>query len=90
MLTPDKLQLVSKTGKAASGFVLTAKKGPVSHYTIKVAAAVASKVKVSPSGGSLPASGSVKVTVTVTSQVALATHITVAPGNLTVTVVFTI
>ena len=90
MLVPDKLQLVSKTGKAASGFLLAAENGPVSHYAIKVAAAMAAKVKVTPSGGSLPAGGSVKVTVTVTSQVALTTYITVDPGNLTVTVVFTI
>jgi hypothetical protein len=90
VVAPNSLQLVSTTGKAASGFLLTAKNGPVSDYTITVPAAMAGKVTVSPSRGSLPAGGFVEVTVTVTSKVALTTHITVEPGNLTVTVVFKI
>ncbi len=83
--------LTATKGKAASGlFVLTAVGGPVSHYAIQVPAAVAGKVAVSPSQGSLPAGGYVTVTVTVTSTVALNTHVTVEPGNLTITVVLTI
>ena len=77
-MAPDKLVLTSATGK------------PVSRFAIKVLAAAGGQVKVSPSGGSLPANGSVVVTVTVTSKVALTTHLTVEPGNLIVTVVFTV
>jgi hypothetical protein len=81
----------SASGKPASGFfVLTATGGPVGHYSITVPAGVAGEVKVSPSSGSLPADGYVQVTVTVTSKVALNTHIMVDPGNLVVTVVFRI
>ena len=91
LLAPDKLLLTSAKGKAASGFfVLTATDGPVGYYTIKVPAGVAGKVAVSPSAGSLPANGYVVVTVTVTSNAALSTDLTVEPGNLTVTVVYEI
>ena len=91
LLAPDKLLLTSAKGKAASGFfVLTATGGPVGYYTIKVPAGVAGKVAVSPSAGSLPANGYVVVTVTVTSNAALSTDLTVEPGNLTVTVVYEI
>jgi hypothetical protein len=83
------LLLTSKSGKPASGsFVLTAANGPVAHYTVRVPAGLAGKVRVAPTGGSLPAGGYVDVTVTVTSKVALTTHVIVAPGNLTVTVVY--
>jgi hypothetical protein len=89
LLAPDNLQLTSQRGKPASGFfVLTAVNGPVAHYTVRIPAGLAGKVKVAPSGGSLPASGYVDVTVTVTSKGALTTHLIVAPGNLTVTVVY--
>ena len=38
-MAPDKLMLTSKSGTPASGsFVLTAANGPVSHYTVRVAA----------------------------------------------------
>ena len=70
--------------------MLTTAGGPVSHYTIKVPVAMAGKVAVSPSQGSLPANGHVTVTVTVTSTVALNTHVTVEPGNLTIKVVLKI
>jgi Sigma-70 region 2 len=86
-----KLVLTSTKGKAASGlFMLTTAGGPVSHYTIKVPVAMADKVAVSPSHGSLPANRHVAVTVTVTSTVALNTHVTVDPGNLTIKVVLKI
>jgi hypothetical protein len=89
LVAPDMLLLTSKSGKPASGsFVLTAANGPVAHYTVRVPAGLAGKVRVAPTGGSLPAGGYVDVTVTVTSKVALTTHVIVAPGNLTVTVVY--
>ena len=87
-MAPVKLVLTSVSGKPVSGsFVLTAAGGPVPRYAVGVAA-LASKVKVTPAGGSLRVNGSVKVTVTVTSKVALTTHVIVEPGNLTVTVVY--
>jgi len=91
LAVPDKLLLTSAKGKAVSGFfLLTATGGPVSEYTIEVPAAMAGKVTVSPSNGSLPAGGYVTVTVTVTSNVTLNTYLTVEPGNLTVTVMLKI
>ena len=80
--------LTSKSGTPASGyFGLTAANGPVSNYTVRVAA-MPGRVTVAPAGGSLPAGGYVEVTVTVTSKAGLTTHIVVQPGNLTVTVVY--
>ena len=89
LVAPGRLLLTSLSGKPAKGsFVLTAANGPVAHYTVRVPAGVAGKVSVAPSDGSLPAGGYVTVTVTVTSKVALTTHVIVAPGDLTVTVVY--
>ena len=91
LLAPDRLLLTSAHGKPASGFfVITAANGPVNQYTVKVPAGVAGAVTVAPSKGSLPAGGYAEVTVTVTSTAALIAHLTVEPGNLTVTVVFKI
>jgi DNA-directed RNA polymerase specialized sigma24 family protein len=88
LVAPGKLMLTSKSGTPASGsFVLTAANGPVSNYTVRVAA-MPGRVTVAPAHGSFPVSGHVKVTVTVTSKVGLTTHIVVQPGNLTVTVVY--
>ncbi len=91
LAAPDKLLLTAAKGQAASGFfVLTATGGPVSQYTVKVPAAVAAKITVSPSKGSLAAGGYAVVTVTATSKVALSTYVTVEPGNLTISVTFKI
>jgi DNA-directed RNA polymerase specialized sigma24 family protein len=87
VVAPHKLVLTSKRGKPVSGLVtLTATGGPVSAYTIKVPAAKAGRVVVSPAKGSLRAGGSVVVTVTVTSKTGLNAVLTVTPGNLTVQV----
>jgi DNA-directed RNA polymerase specialized sigma24 family protein len=88
LVAPARLVLTSKSGTPASGFIrLTALNGPVAHYTVRVAADPG-RVKVAPAGGSLPVNGTVAVTVTVTSKVALTTHLVVEPGNLTITVVY--
>jgi hypothetical protein len=88
LVAPGKLMLTSKSGTPASGsFVLTAANGPVSNYTVRVAA-MPGRVTVALAGGSLLAGGHVEVTVTVTSKAGLTTHIVVQPGNLTVTVVY--
>ena len=87
--TPVKLALTSVSGKPVSGsFVLTAADGPIPYYT--VSAAMPARVTVAPAGGVLQAGGTVRVTVTVTSKVALTTQVMVEPGNLTVTVVYTL
>ena len=64
--------------------------GGAVKYTIRVPAAVAGRVKVSPSTGTVPAGAYLTVAVTVTSKVALNTYVIVEPGNLTVRVVLTI
>ena len=87
-MAPGKLMLTSKSGQPARGFfVLTAANGPVTHYTVRVAADPG-RVTVAPAGGSLPVNGRVEVTVTVTSKVALTTHVVVEPGDIAVTVVY--
>lgn len=89
-VAPDKLMLTSKSGTPVSGsFVLTAAYGPVSHYTVQVTA-MPGRVTVAPAGGSLLTGGHAEVKVTVTSKAGLTTHIVVQPGNLTVTVVYTV
>ena len=88
LVAPARLVLTSLSGKPTSGFIrLTALNGPVAHYTVRVAADPG-RVRVAPAGGSLPVNGSVEVAVTVTSKVALTTHVVVEPGNLTVTVIY--
>jgi hypothetical protein len=88
LVAPRKLMLTSVSGKPARGsFVLTAVNGPVPHYAVGVVA-MASKVKIAPAAGALQVNGKVKVTVTVTSKVALTTDVIVEPGNLTVTVAY--
>ena len=88
LVAPGKLMLTSKSGTPASGsFRLTAANGPVSNYTVRVAA-MPGRVTVAPAGGSLLADGHVEVIVTVTSKAGLTTHIVVQPGNLAVTVVY--
>jgi hypothetical protein len=90
LAAPDKLALTAAPGKTASGHFLLATEGGAVKYTIRVPAAVAGRVKVSPSTGSVTAGYYVTVVVTATSKVALNTYVTVEPGNLTVQVVLTI
>ena len=88
LVAPGKLMLTSKSGTPASGsFGLTAVNGPVSDYTVRVAAGPG-RVTVTSTGGSLLADGHVEEIVTVTSKAGLTTHIVVQPGNLAVTVVY--
>ena len=89
MAAPTKLVLSAVKGKAAIGtFTLTALGGPVSAYAVSSGSTM---VTVSPSYGTLsPAGARVVITVTVKSLVALDTKITVQPGDLVITVVFSI
>jgi hypothetical protein len=89
--TPDKLVLTSTKGKAVSGtFLLSAVDGPVSHYVIKIPAGAAHVLRVNPATGSIGDGGWVTITVTVTSNVAVDTRLTIEPGNLAVTVLLSI
>ena len=91
LVTPTKLALSAVKGDAVSGtFTMVAVDGPVDYYEIQVPSSMAGKVTVSPSSGSVPTGGSVVVTVTVKSLVALDTYVAVQPGTLSVNVVFTI
>jgi RNA polymerase sigma factor (sigma-70 family) len=80
------LDLVTVNGTATAKFTITASGGPVSDYSITVGSALAGSLTVSPSAGSLASGGSVTVTVTANSLVALAGQLTVNPGGQTVTV----
>jgi len=72
--------LVSVNGKPASfTFTLTAKGGPVTGYTLYSPSAT-----VQPADGSLPAGGSVLVTVTGRAKRSFTTRIQVSPGGLTI------
>jgi hypothetical protein len=88
VVTPRELALSAVKGKPASGtFIVRAVGGPVNF----VITSPNVKVTVSPRSGSLPAAGSwITVTVTVRSNVALTAHLTVSPGNLAVTVRFSV
>jgi hypothetical protein len=89
LAAPGQLSLTSQAGKPASGsFEVTAVNGPVPRYTVQVAGHAA-KVSVSPASGSLAANGIVTVTVTVTSKVALTARVMLAPGGVSVTVIYT-
>jgi hypothetical protein len=86
-VTPHQLVLSAVKGKAASGtFIVSAVGGPVNF----VVASPNSKVIVSPLAGSLSAGSWITVTVTVRSNIALSVRLTVSPGNLVVTVLFSI
>jgi hypothetical protein len=89
-VSTGRLDLVSVKGTAIGKFTITAKGGPVSAYSITTGSALAGRISVSPSSGSLAVGASATVTVTSTSVVALAGNLTVNPGGRTVTVVLTI
>ena len=84
------LDLAAVNGTASGKLTITAKGGPVSDYSITVGSALAGKLTVSPSSGSLAAGASATVTVTSTSLLALDGQLTVNPGGQTVTVVLSV
>jgi RNA polymerase sigma factor (sigma-70 family) len=84
-----RVDLVTVKGTAIGTFTLTAKGGPVA-YSITAGSALAGRISVSPSAGSLAAGASVTITVSSTSLVALDGKLTVNPGGLTITVVLSI
>jgi RNA polymerase sigma factor (sigma-70 family) len=88
-VSTGQLHLVSVNGTATSKFTLTAQGGPVS-YSITVGSALAGRLTVSPSSGSLASGASVTITVTSTSLVAVNGQLTVNPGGHTITVVLSV
>jgi hypothetical protein len=89
-VSTGQLDLVSVSGTATGRFTLTATGGPVSAYSITVGSTLAGSISVSPSSGSLASGGSVTITVTSTSLVALDGQLTVNPGGHTITVVLSL
>jgi RNA polymerase sigma factor (sigma-70 family) len=84
------LDLATVNGTASGQLTITATGGPVSGYSITVGPALAGKLTVSPSSGSLAAGASATVTVTSKSLVALDGQLTVNPGGKTVTIVLSV
>jgi len=89
-VSTGQLDLVSVNGTAAGRFTLTAQGGPVSGYSVTVGSALAGRLTVSPSSGSLASGASVTITVTSTSLVAVNGQLTVNPGGQTITVLLSI
>ena len=87
VVSPSQLKLVAVTGLPTGTFTITAQGGPISNYSITGGAG---QLTVSPSSGSITSGGSVTVTVTATSLIALDTKLTINPGGQTVTVLVTI
>jgi RNA polymerase sigma factor (sigma-70 family) len=89
-VSTGRVDLVSVKGTSIGKFTLTARGGPVSAYSITIGSALAGRINVAPSSGSLAAGASVTITVTSTSLVALDGTLTVNPGGQTVTVVLSV
>jgi RNA polymerase sigma factor (sigma-70 family) len=82
----SRLVLVAVNGHGSGSFTLTAHGGPVAGYSISAG----SGLTVSPASGSLASGGSVTITVTSQSLIALDQTLTINPGGATVTVVLNI
>ena len=87
LVSLSELKLVAVTGLPTGTFTLTAQGGPVGSYSISGGGG---QLTVSPSSGSIAAGGSVTITVTATSLIALDTTLTINPGAQTVTVLVTL
>jgi RNA polymerase sigma factor (sigma-70 family) len=83
----SELKLVAVTGLPTGTFTLTAQGGPVSSYSISGGGG---QLTVSPSSGSITSGGSVTITVTATSLIALDTELTIDPGGEVVTILVTL
>jgi hypothetical protein len=83
----NQLHFVSVGGKDSTRtFVITAKDGPVTGYTIAVPPGLPGSLTVSPSSGSLADGSSVTITVTAASAVPFVTSLTVRPGGAVIAV----
>lgn len=83
----NQLHFVSVRGEDSTRtFVITAKDGPVTGYTIAVPPGLPGSLTVSPSSGSLADGSSVTITVTAASAVPFVTSLTVRPGGAVIAV----
>jgi hypothetical protein len=83
----NQLHFVSVAGgRSIRTFVITAKDGPVTGYTISVPPHLPGRLTVSPSSGSLADGDSATITVTAASTMPFATSLTVDPGGATIAV----
>jgi hypothetical protein len=89
-VSSGQVQLVSVNGAGTGKFTLTATGGPVSNYSITLGSALLGSVTASPASGSLPSGGSVTVTVSTTSLIALDGQLTINPGGQTIAVVISL
>ena len=89
-VSPGTLDLVTVSGTATGRLTITAHGGPVSSYSVTAGSALAGRLTVSPSSGSLANGASATITVTSTSLVALDGTLTVNPGGDTITVVLSV
>lgn len=87
LVSLSELKLVAVTGLPTGTFTLTAQGGPVSSYSVSGGG---SQLTVSPASGSIVTGGSVTITVTATSLIALDTKLTINPGGQTVTILVTL
>ncbi len=89
-VSPATVDLAAVGGTATGNLTITARGGPVSDYSVTAGPALAGKLTVSPSSGSLASGASVTITVTSASLVALEGTLTVNPGGQTVTVMLSL
>jgi hypothetical protein len=83
----NQLHFVSiRGGDSTRTFVITAKDGPVTGYTIAVPPGLPGSLTVSPSSGSLADGDSATITVTAASTVPFVTSLTVDPGGAIIAV----
>ena len=83
----NQLHFVSISGRDSTRtFVITAKEGPVTGYTIAVPPGLPGSLTVSPSSGSLADGDSATITVTAASTVRFVTSLTVYPGGAIIAV----
>lgn len=87
LVSLSQLKLVAVTGLPTGTFTLSAQGGPVTSYSISGGGG---QVTVTPSSGTIAAGGSVTITVTATSLIAIDTKLTINPGGQTVTVLLTL
>ena len=87
LVSLSELKLVAVTGLPTGTFTLTAQGGPISGYSVSGGGGL---LTVSPSSGSIAAGGSVTITVTATSLIAIDTTLTINPGGQTVTILVTL
>jgi hypothetical protein len=78
----------SDAGLPVGTVTLTAMGGPVSLYSISIAASADGALAVSPSTGTLFAGQSVTLTLSLTKVMNLDTEIFIDPGDVTITVLY--